>query len=174
MNIHVHVLLIKTSIWVVHVQKVTTHVDNTVFSQNSNIIVEQALVHQKKRNKLENTFSTVSLLKLLVGPNASLRMRSESGARRSMLLLSLARKDAIIGILTNNTRIHHSHGNINPSDMWRVLLSARCRNMARCNKEIHVILLFSSQLCLSCHAGHKWGLLHFPAAVLSCWLAGAS
>ncbi len=172
MNIYVHVLWIKMGICVVHVQKVTTHVDNTVFSQNINIILEQSLCTKtkKRNNKLENTLRTT------VGLNAapSVRMRSKSSERRSMLRISLARKDAIIGILTNNTRIHHSHGNINPSDMRRLLLSARCRNMALCIKEIHVILLFSSQLCLACHEGHKWGLLHFPAAVLSCWLAGAS
>lgn len=36
---------------------------------------------------------------------------------------SLARNDAVIGISTNNTRIHHSHGNISQSSRvlaWRV------------------------------------------------------
>jgi len=71
---------------------------------------------------------------------------------------SLARKDAIIGIFTNNTRIHHSHGNINHSDTRHVQLSARVQNMALCIKEITIFLLFSCQLCLACYEEHKWGL----------------
>lgn len=34
---------------------------------------------------------------------------------------SLARNDAVIGISTNNTRIHHSHGNITQSYTVHVL-----------------------------------------------------
>lgn len=50
-------------------------------------------------------------------------VRTASGVQCSGF--SLARKDAIIGILTNNTRIHHSHGNINHSDTRHLQLSAR-------------------------------------------------
>lgn len=80
------------------------------------------------------------------------RMRIESALQCSGF--SLARKDAIIGLFTNNTRIHHSHGNINPSDTRHQILSVLLQNMARCIKEMYIVQ-------------------HFFVSAVSCALDGA-
>lgn len=54
---------------------------------------------------------------------------------------SLARNDAVIGISTNNTRIHHSHGNISQSSRvlaWRVHLETKDFDL---NKNVWLFLL---------------------------------
>lgn len=53
-------------------------------------------------------------------PLLNLRVRATREGRGS----SLARNDAVIGISTNNTRIHHSHGNITQSYTVHVLCAS--------------------------------------------------
>lgn len=153
------------------VQKVMAHVNNVVLHNLHKykiyIIWTQILMQRHKtfRCELKKKERNHKLSNFCVGYGCNTEhghslcacaVRTASGAQCSGF--SLARKDAIIGILTNNTRIHHSHGNINHSDTRHLQLSARVQNMALCIKEITIFLLFSCQLCLACYEGHKWGL----------------
>lgn len=125
--------------WIfVHVQKVMLHANNIVLS----------ISPKKLHNLGANTYADAENInfKTLLSINhfalcwlvleqlrycteqhchllSACAVRTASGVQCSGF--SLARKDAIIGILTNNTRIHHSHGNINHSDTRHLQLSAR-------------------------------------------------
>lgn len=64
---------------------------------------------------------------------------------------SLARNDAVIGISTNNTRIHHSHGNITQSYTVHVLCAS---NRGKKLHLEHILLLFLQILYDSCITFH--------------------
>lgn len=75
---------------------------------------------------------------------------------------SLARNDAVIGISTNNTRIHHSHGNITQTSrvrVWRVYSETKKFNLNH-NIWLFLITLHAQRTLLfsgckaSFHANH--------------------
>lgn len=75
---------------------------------------------------------------------------------------SLARNDAVIGISTNNTRIHHSHGNITQTSRvraWRVYSGTKKFNL-NYNLLLFLITLHAQRTLLfpgckaSFHANH--------------------
>ena len=68
-------------------------------------------------------------------PLLKLRVRATREGRGS----SLARNDAVIGISTNNTRIHHSHGNITQSYTVHVLCASAGKKKPQQNSYLIVI-----------------------------------